>query len=136
VDDQSTEPAEPSDQLVDRRRTPRLRVTLDARCTRLGRTDQPDETTTVDVSQGGARIAAPTQLSIGDVVQLVVDTSHGIELTLQGLVVQLSHDGDDAGHHAHVAFDSLSAAAADLLTDLLAEQVERQAARDEPDQVS
>lgn len=111
-------------QTVERRQAPRFRVTLDATCRRLGRDDEAD-TATVDVSHGGARITAPAQVSVGDVIQLVVQMPHGIELTLQGLVVQLS--GSDAGPHAHVAFDSLSAAAADLLTELLEEHTESQA---------
>ena len=111
-------------QTVERRQAPRFRVTLDATCRRLGRDGEAD-TATVDVSHGGARIAAPAQVSVGDVIQLVVQMPHGIELTLQGLVVQLSDS--DAGPHAHVAFDSLSAAAADLLTELLKEHAEQQA---------
>ena len=112
--------------VVERRQAPRIKVTLDARCRRLGRPGEGDETTTVDVSHGGARITAPTQLNVGDVIQLAVQMPHGIELTLQGLVVQLS-DGADRSH-AHVAFDSLSTAAADLLTELLEEQAQWQAA--------
>jgi hypothetical protein len=112
--------------VVERRGAPRIKVTLDARCRRLGRPGEGDETTTVDVSHGGARITAPNQLGVGDVIQLAVQMPHGIELMLQGLVVQLSDDVDDA--HAHVAFDSLSTAAADLLTELLDEQAQWQAA--------
>jgi hypothetical protein len=112
------------DQAPDRRQEPRFRVTLDASFRRLGRDDSEADTTTVDVSHGGARITAPAQVSIGDVIQLAIRMPHGIELTLQGLVVQLS---DADGHHAHVAFDSLSAFAAELLTELLDEQASQQA---------
>ncbi len=111
---------------IERRQTPRLRVTLDARLRRLGRSSDDGETTTIDVSQGGARVHAPAQIGVGDVVELTIGTPHGIEVALQGLVVSLS---DDAGsHHAHVAFDSLSASAADLLTEMLKEQAEWSAA--------
>jgi hypothetical protein len=108
----------------ERRQAPRFRVTLDARWRRLGRGDDEVDSATVDVSHGGARISAPAQISIGDVIQLTVQMPHGIELTLQGLVVQLSDT--DAGHQAHVAFDSLSSAAADLLTELLDEHSDQQ----------
>jgi hypothetical protein len=130
VDEQWDEAMDPSPgtdgAVVERREAPRIEVTLDARCRRLGRPGDGDETATVDVSHGGARIAAPAQLNVGDVIQLAVQMPHGIELTLQGLVVQLS--GSGAEHHAHVAFDSLSTAAADLLTELLQEQADWQAA--------
>ncbi|MFP3905475.1 MAG: PilZ domain-containing protein [Acidimicrobiales bacterium] len=116
---------ETGDHTIERRQSPRFRVTLDASYRRLGHDDADDQTRTIDVSHGGARIAAPSTMSVGDVLQLVVQMPHGIELTLQGLVVQIS---DTEGQHAHVAFDSLSAAAADLLTELLQEQAERQAA--------
>jgi hypothetical protein len=112
--------------VVERRQAPRIQVTLDARCRRLGRPGEGEETTTVDVSHGGARIGAPAQINVGDVIQLAVQMPHGIELTLQGLVVQLSSTADD--HHAHVAFDSLSTAAADLLTEMLREHAEWQEA--------
>lgn len=107
---------------VDRRQSPRIKVTLDAKYRRLGRDGDPASTATVDVSHGGARITAPSQVSVGDVLQLTVALPQGIELTLQGLVVQLS-DADQQPH-AHVAFDSLSTAAADLLTEILDEQLE------------
>lgn len=126
-DDAST--PETGDHTIERRQSPRFRVTLDASYRRLGHDDE-DRTRTVDVSHGGARIVAPSQMSVGDVLQLVVQMPHGIELTLQGLVVQIS---DTEGQHAHVAFDSLSAAAADLLTELLQEQAERQSAAAEAD---
>lgn len=116
----------------DRRSEPRLRVTIDATVRRLGRSDEAETTSTVDVSHGGARLVAPTPLAIGDVVELGVRMSHGIELSLQGLVVQLS---DLDGHHAHVAFDSLSATAAELLTELLREHAADQddpGSRDDP----
>ena len=116
---------DPGGRTVERRQSPRFQVTLDATCRRLGR-DVESDTATVDVSHGGARISAPAQVSIGDVIQLVVQMPHGIELTLQGLVVQLSDS--DPQPHAHIAFDSLSAAAADLLTELLKEQADQQAA--------
>lgn len=108
---------------VDRRRTPRIVVSLDAQYRRLGRDASEVEATTVDVSHGGARITAPVEVSVGDVLQLTVAMPHGIELTLQGLVVQLSDA--ERSHHAHVAFDSLSTVAADLLTELLDEHTER-----------
>ncbi len=109
----------------DRRREPRVRVELDATIRRLGHSDPESTTSTIDVSHGGARIAAPAPLAVGDVLELGVRMSHGIELTLQGLVVQIS---DAGGHHAHVAFDSLSTTAAELLTELLSEQSAEQAA--------
>lgn len=102
----------------ERRQSPRIRIALDAQYKRLGRAADPASTTTVDVSHGGARITAPTQLAVGDVLELTVSLPPGIELTLQGLVVQLSDDNDHR-QHAHVAFDSLSTVAADLLTELI-----------------
>ena len=107
---------------ADRRQSPRIKVTLDATYKRLGRDADPASAATVDVSHGGARITAPRQVAVGDVIQLTVAMPHGIELTLQGLVVQLSNS--DASHHAHVAFDSLSTAAADLLTEILDEHLD------------
>jgi hypothetical protein len=113
--------------IPERRRSPRLRATLPATLHRLGHGDDPKKVTTIDVSQGGARLVADQAICVGDVLQISVKMPHGLELTLQGLVVQLT-DAEGA-HHAHVAFDSLSAAAADLLTDLLNEQIDRQAAK-------
>ncbi len=107
----------------ERRQSPRIKVTLDAKYRRLGRDGDPSNATTVDVSHGGARVTAPSQVAIGDVLQLTVVMPQGIELTLQGLVVQLSED--EQRHHAHVAFDALSTAAADLLTELLDHHIER-----------
>lgn len=105
---------------TERRQSPRIKIALDAQCRRLGRDEQPVATTTIDVSHGGARITAPREVSVGDVVELTVAMPHSLELTLQGLVVHLS---DQIPHHeqrhAHLAFDSLSAAAADLLTEAL-----------------
>jgi hypothetical protein len=108
---------------VERRRSPRIAANLDAQYRRLGRDTTTAEVATVDVSHGGVRITASTQMAVGDVLQLVVEMPQGIELTLQGLVVQLT--SSDNQHHAHVAFDSLSTAAADLLTELLDERAER-----------
>ena len=118
---------------VERRRSPRIAARLDAQYRRLGRDTNPAEAATVDVSHGGVRLTASTQMAVGDVIQLVVEMPQGIELTLQGLVVQLT--SSDNQHHAHVAFDTLSTAAADLLTELLdehAEQAEHDAAADLP----
>lgn len=102
---------------VERRQAPRTAATLEARCRRLGRPSDEAVTTTVDISSGGVRLRAPAQLSVGDVVELEIQAPHGIEVALQGLVVQLTGEGRE--RHAHVAFDSLSASAADLLTELL-----------------
>ena len=102
---------------AERRQSPRIKVSLDAECKRLGHESEARAAATVDVSHGGARITAAAHLAVGDVLELTVAVPHGIELTLQGLVVQLTDTNDQ--HHAHVAFDSLSTVAADLLTEML-----------------
>jgi hypothetical protein len=112
--------------IPERRGSPRLRVTLPATIHRLGHGDAPKTVNTIDVSHGGTRLVADQAIAVGDVLEISVEMPHGLELTLQGLVVQLT-DAEGV-RHAHLAFDSLSAAAADLLTDLLFEQIDPQAA--------
>lgn len=101
---------------VERRRDARYPVTLEATCQRMGHHGATVDTATVDLSHRGARIVAPAGTAVGDVVQVTVPMPDGIELTLQGLVVQISHT---AGHHAHLAFDSQSITAAGLLLALV-----------------
>ncbi|MGY6500617.1 MAG: PilZ domain-containing protein [Acidimicrobiales bacterium] len=97
----------------ERRGAPRSTITLPLHYRRIGRAHQPVDTTTIDVSFGGARIDTRGDVEQDDVLEIDIELADGLELTLQGRVVAVRGSGDD--QVAHLAFDSMSAAAAGLL---------------------
>ena len=80
---------------VDRRQHPRVQVTLAASVTRLGGRDLRAPVSVLDLSEGGARIAGPAELAVGDVLVLTIEAA-GLGIEHQGLVVGRLADDEHA----------------------------------------
>lgn len=98
---------------ADRRGAPRSTITLPLHYRRIGRSEPSVDAATIDVSFGGARIDTQGDVQQDDVLEVTIELADGLELTLQGRVVLVRGTGTD--QVAHLAFDSMSAAASGLL---------------------
>lgn len=107
---------------IDRRGAARSTITLPLVYRRIGRSDDTVEATTIDVSFGGARIDTRGDVHQDDVLEVTIEVADGLELTLQGRVVLVRGEGTD--QVAHLAFDSMSAAAAGLLREATTHQTD------------
>lgn len=86
---------------TERRAHLRREVALPVAVGRVGGRPLLGRGTTVDVSEGGARLAGPSGFSVGDVVVVTIDAPSGdLSVSNQGLVVGVSPD-------LHVAFRSM-----------------------------
>lgn len=94
---------------TERRQHERVEVRLPAQLLRLGGRELAVSAETLDLSEGGARVAAGPGFSVGDVVRLTID---GGELIVehQGLVVGAETRAD--GVVVNVAFKSFDDAKA------------------------
>ncbi len=104
---------------AERRRHPRVPITLRLHCKRLGFPGVDEEVDAVDLSMSGVRFFAPTDLGAGDVVALVLDPG-GLDVSVRGLVVHTSRSRErPALSEAHVAFTGVTFTLADELSRLV-----------------
>jgi hypothetical protein len=102
--------------IEERRAHPRVQTRFRVHCRRLARSGVDQDVDVVDLSMGGARITAPAELRVGDVVELTVEERLG-NLTLTGLVVGVRTD--DGARHGHIAFTRLVPAALERIGQLI-----------------
>lgn len=89
---------------AERRKHPRVATALRVHCQRLGRSGVDEVVEVIDLSPAGARISAPPELQVGDVVQLTM--GQPVPLTVSALVVHVTSAPAGDGY-GHVAFTRL-----------------------------
>lgn len=90
---------------TERRQHPRTEVRLAATVERIGGRALSGAGTTLDISEGGARLVGPAAFAVGDVVKVML-TGDDVAIEQQGLVVGRT-DGTGGQATLHVAFKSL-----------------------------
>jgi len=83
-----------TDTSTERRQHDRRTVTLVASLERLGLRPEFGEASTVDLSEGGARLVGPGTFAVGDVVRVII-SSGGVAVENQALVVARQPGPDD-----------------------------------------
>jgi len=71
---------------TERRQHPRTEVALAASIERIGGRALSGASSTLDISEGGARLRGPAGFAVGDVVKVTL-RSHDVSIEQQGLVV-------------------------------------------------
>jgi hypothetical protein len=90
---------------TERRRHPRTEIELAATIERVGGRALSGAGTTVDISEGGARLKGPNGFGVGDVVRVTL-TGDDVAIVQQGLVVG-RQDTTDGEAILNVAFKTL-----------------------------
>lgn len=109
---------------VQRRRHRRTSVALELECRRLADSERSRfEVTTVDLSEGGVRIVAPTGLVVGDVVMLTL-AEETDAVAYRGLVVDVRGADRDGAEDVRVKFAGFNAAMEAAVRTLLARHTE------------
>lgn len=103
---------------TDRRQHDRTEVSLSATVERVGGRPLADTASTVDLSEGGARLLGPAAFAVGDVVRVTI-TSGDLAIERQALIVgRTASTGKKAT--LNVAFKSPESSDIDELRRLLA----------------
>lgn len=103
---------------VERRVSPRVAVSIDGQCERLGTRRHHERVMTIDLSDGGAAIEASSRLGVGDVVVLTLELGDDHAIACRGLVVGCRSTAPGKVT-ANVAFATLEDHERSLLRDLV-----------------